>query len=83
MTLTEIELKEAQLMLKALKLVPEFQGLTINQVEQLLDMIKREIMNAQQFELDNSLLQARVEEWQNVYQQRHKQLDEYNRRWSY
>lgn len=81
MTYQEIEIKEAELMLKALKLVPEFQGLTINQVEQLLELIKREITNVQCFELDHSLLQARVEEWRNAYEQRRKQLDEYNHRW--
>lgn len=70
MDLAKQELNEATLMLKALKLVPEFQGLTLNQVEQLLDMIKGEIMNAQTFELNSSAFQARVEEWQVAYQQR-------------
>lgn len=80
MNYQEIDVKDAELMLKALKLIPEFQGLTINQAVQLLDLIKREIINTQCFELDNSLFQARVEEWQAVYEQRRKQLDEYNHR---
>ena len=57
---------EKELMLKALELLQQLQGLRLREAHQVLELMKIQLNDLQPININDDILQQRVEEWQSV-----------------
>lgn len=60
------EKTEKELMLKALELLQQLQGLRLREAHQVLELMKIQLNDLQSININDDILQQRVEEWQSV-----------------
>lgn len=60
------EKTEKELMLKALELLQQLQGLRLRDAHQVLELMKIQLNDLQSININDDILQQRVEEWQSV-----------------
>ena len=64
--MTDSEKTEKELMLKALELLQQLQGLRLRDAHQVLELMKIQLNDLQSININDDILQQRVEEWQSV-----------------
>nr|DAN27714.1 MAG TPA: hypothetical protein [Caudoviricetes sp.]DAY14082.1 MAG TPA: hypothetical protein [Caudoviricetes sp.] len=64
--MSNAEKTEKELMLKALELLQQLQGLRLREAHQVLELMKIQLNDLQSININDDILQQRVEEWQSV-----------------
>ena len=64
--MSNAEKTEKELMLKALELLQQLQSLRLREAHQVLELMKIQLNDLQSININDDILQQRVEEWQSV-----------------
>ena len=64
--MSNAEKTEKELMLKALDLLQQLQGLRLREAHQVLELMKIQLNDLQSININDDILQQQVEEWQSV-----------------
>ena len=64
--MSNAEKTEKELMLKALELLQQLQSLSLREAHQVLALMKIQLNDLQSININDDILQQRVEEWQSV-----------------
>lgn len=64
--MSNAEKTEKELMLKALELLQQLQGLRLREAHQVLELMKIQLNDLQSININDDILQQQVEEWQSV-----------------